>query len=71
MCPIMTKNENGLDRIIRVSLGAVLLAVARFLLTGVPQMTFYVLGAVALLTGITGFCALYKVLGISTLKKTN
>jgi hypothetical protein len=30
------------------------------------QTVFYIVGVVALFTGITGFCALYKLFGIDT-----
>ncbi len=65
----MKANESGLDRIIRVVLGIVLLALALTnTVTGALGIVFIVLGAVALLTGVVGFCPLYMLLKIKTIK---
>jgi hypothetical protein len=61
-------NENSPDRIIRLMLGLVFFQLAFFWLGGFWQISFYVLGTVMLLTAVTGFCPLYKVLGISTFR---
>jgi O-antigen/teichoic acid export membrane protein len=65
------KNESGLDRIIRVILAAVI-AVLYFtgVLSGTWAIVLGIVGVVLLITGLTGFCALYKLFGISTLKKS-
>jgi hypothetical protein len=65
----MKSNESNLDRIIRVIFGIVLLA----LYFAMPALggwgiVFIVLGAVALLTGVVGFCPLYALLKINTNK---
>jgi hypothetical protein len=65
----MKSNESNLDRIIRVIFGIVLLA----LYFAMPALSgwgivFIVLGAVALLTGVVGFCPLYALLKINTNK---
>jgi hypothetical protein len=64
----MKINESGLDRIIRVALGIVLLALALIpgIVSGALTVIFIVLGAVALLTGIVGVCPLYMLLKIKT-----
>lgn len=62
----MEQNENGNDRIIRVLLGVVFIVLARYLLQGWRSVLFYILWIVWLVTGIIGFCGLYKVLGINT-----
>jgi hypothetical protein len=65
----MKINESGLDRIIRVVLGIVLLVMYfAGTVTGGLAIVFLVLGAVALLTGIVGFCPLYSLLKIRTNK---
>jgi len=65
----MKINESGLDRIIRVILGIVLLALSLTnTVTGGLGIVLIVLGAVALLTGVVGFCPLYALLKISTKK---
>jgi hypothetical protein len=63
----MSRNESGLDRIIRVviAISAVVGAVA----VGMGTVGAWVLLAVAaimLVTAVTGFCPLYRVFGLST-----
>ena len=65
----MKTNESTLDRIIRVVLGIVLLALYfTGTVTGGLGIVFIVLGAVALITGVVGICPLYMLLKISTNK---
>jgi hypothetical protein len=65
----MKTNESNLDRIIRVAVGIVLLALYfTGIVTGALGIILVVLGAVALLTGAVGFCPLYAVLKINTNK---
>jgi hypothetical protein len=65
----MKINESGIDRVIRIVLGIVLLALY---FTGVVAgglgIAFIVLGAIALITGAVGFCPLYALLKIRTMK---
>jgi hypothetical protein len=67
------RNAGILDRIVRVTLGMVLLPVGLFLLGGmqgsVLGLVVAALGAIGLLTGFTGFCPLYIPFGINTLDK--
>lgn len=65
----MKRNENSIERIIRIVLGVVLLYIGYSMLSGLTQNLVYILGGLALFTGITGFCAIYTLLGISTIKK--
>jgi hypothetical protein len=58
----MNPNEGSVDRIIRVLLGSVLLSLFFF----GPHTWLGLLGIVPLLTGIAGFCPLYRVFGLST-----
>ncbi len=58
----MPVNEGTTDRVIRVILGVVLIA----LVYVGPKTPWGWIGIVPLLTGITGRCALYKVLGFNT-----
>jgi len=65
----MKTNESSLDRIIRVILGIALLALYfTGTVTGGLGILFIVLGAVALLTGVVGFCPLYMLLKVNTNK---
>jgi len=65
----MKANESNLDRIIRVIVGIVLLALGLLgVATGVWMWLAYIFGAILLLTGIIGFCPLYTLLKFSTKK---
>ncbi len=55
----MIINESKNDRILRVVLGVVLIGLGGVGLLSIP-------GVIALVTGVVGFCPLYKVLGINT-----
>ncbi len=71
----MKPNEGPVDRIIRAVLGAVLLIVGLWPLGGVQGaaggIVAAVIGAILLFTAITGFCLIYRLLGISTLRGGN
>ena len=76
----MTINEGTGDRVIRVAIGLTLWYVAwtawpteASLLSGagVVGLVSLVIGTVAFVTGVVGWCALYKVLGISTNKRVS
>lgn len=65
----MKINESNTDRIIRIVFGIVLLILYfTGVVTGGWGIVFLVLAAVALLTGITGFCPLYALLKMRTNK---
>lgn len=56
------KNEGVLDRVIRVVVGLALLS----LLVVGPKTLWGLVGLVPLITGLVGFCPIYKVFGLST-----
>jgi len=56
------KNEGTLDRVMRVIIGGALLSLV---LIG-PKSLWGLEGLVHLMTGILGFCLLYKVFGLNT-----
>ncbi len=58
----MKKNVGGLDRIVRIVVGLVLMGLAA---TGMVGAWGW-LGAVVLATGVFSFCGLYTVLGMNT-----
>jgi hypothetical protein len=60
----MNKNEAGWDRGIRVALGLALLSLT---IVG-PQTLWGLVGLVPLITGLSGYCPLYRVVGLSTCK---
>lgn len=65
----MTKNVGTIDRVIRVVL-AIVLGYLYFsgTVTGALGIILLIIGVILLFTGLVGFCALYKPLGISTCK---
>lgn len=60
------QNENMLDRSIRGVIGLALLAGAILALTGIWQWVVGLIAVILLITGVTGICPGYKVLGIRT-----
>ncbi len=58
----MFTNENAFDRVARVVVGLVVLALV---FVG-PKTLWGLVGLVPLLTGVVGFCPLYRLLAIST-----
>lgn len=65
----MKTNESGLDRLVRVVIGVILLGLFAFgVVSGTLGVIFVVVGAVALITGVVGFCPLYSLLKIQTKK---
>lgn len=60
----MNKNEAGWDRGIRVALGLALLSLT---IVG-PQTLWGLVGLVPLITGLSGYCPLYRVVGVNTCK---
>ena len=60
------KNVGQTDKWIRIILGIVLLSMF-FLVEGNAKY-FGILGIIPLYTGLTGKCALYKLLGVNTRK---
>lgn len=69
MCPMLKPNEGIVDRVIRIILGVILLSLGFLNLTGTAKIIAEVAGAISLITGLVGFCGLYKILGISTTGK--
>lgn len=61
------RNEGTTDRIIRVVIGIAILSLT---ITG-PQSMWGLVGLVPLITGLVGFCPLYKILGLNTCPMEN
>jgi len=60
-------NESAWDRIVRVVLGLVLLYLwVGGVLSGAIAIIVGIVGIILLITGLVGFCPLYRVLGFST-----
>jgi fatty acid desaturase len=65
----MGRNENGIDRIIRVVIAIAAVVGAAALGFGtVGAWILLVVAAIMLVTAVTGFCPLYRVFGLSTFK---
>jgi hypothetical protein len=58
----MKLNVGGIDRILRIVVGAGLVAAT---VMGMLPVWGYI-GAIPLVTGLVGFCPLYPMLGVST-----
>lgn len=58
----MTHNEGTIDRAVRIVLGLALLALV---FVG-PSSWLGLVGVIPLVTGIAGFCPLYRMLGVRT-----
>ncbi len=63
----MSKNESNSDRIIRVVL-AVVAAMLALSASGALAIILWVVAALLLVTGVVGFCPIYRVFGMSTRK---
>jgi len=63
------QNENNLDKNIRLFVGGVALLLATFVFTGALQIAAFIVGILGVFTGLTGFCLIYKLLGITTKKQ--
>ncbi len=59
---ILPRNESAVDRVIRVVLGAAILAMV---FVG-PRTPWGWLGVIPVVTGLIGSCPIYTVLGMST-----
>ncbi|KAF5423955.1 MAG: Protein of unknown function (DUF2892) [Candidatus Methanocomedens sp.] len=67
----MKKNEGTADRVIRVILGFILIYIGA-IQVGLSCVLAYIVvlvGLILLITGTIGYCGLYAVIGINTLKK--
>lgn len=62
---MFTFNLSNTDRVIRVVLGIILLAIALLMPNNAWASVGWV-GVVPLATGLIGWCALYRLFGIST-----
>jgi hypothetical protein len=71
--PLLRANERGLDRVIRAAVGAAMLTFAVITFTGpfavvegIIALALGIAGAIALGTGLMGWCPFYAMLGVST-----
>lgn len=66
----MSKNESALDRAIRMVGGIVIFYLAHSIFSGIWSLAGYVVGIILVFTAVTGYCHLYKSMGISTKKQS-
>jgi len=70
---MFTPNEGTVDRIVRAVVGVVLIWAGLWPLAGLQAAVLGIIvaliGLILVITAITGFCLVYRLLGISTLKK--
>ena len=65
----MKPNEGPTDRMVRLILGVVLIIIGWSVLgNSTLGIILDIIGLILVITGITGFCLVYKVFGMSTLK---
>jgi len=66
----MKTNESGTDRVIRIIVGIILIIVGWLALgNNALGVILDIIGIILIITGITGFCLLYTLFGMSTKKK--
>lgn len=65
---MFAKNVGGFDRIARIVLGVILIAVGFFVLSGTVGVIVGIVGFIPLLTGLFGWCPLYLPFKFSTCK---
>lgn len=62
-------NESMWDRVIRIVIGIALGYAAWVTWPGTASIVYLVIAAIALVTGVVGWCLAYALFGISTAKK--
>jgi len=63
----MSRNVGGIERTVRILIGLAFLAIAFFhVITGALAIVVYVVAAIALITGLFGYCPAWAVFGINT-----
>ena len=66
----MNTNEGTVDRVVRVIVGLALFYLGFFSLGGTTAgMAIGVVGVLALITGLVGFCPFYALIKVNTLRK--
>lgn len=66
----MKKNESMVDRIIRIIIGIILIYLGWVTLSNnLWGIILDIIGIILIITGLTGYCHLYKLLGMKTCEK--
>lgn len=65
----MKKNMGNIDRIVRIAIAIVLIALnAKGLVSGNTAFVAIIIAVIFLITGLFGFCPVYKLFGIKSRK---
>jgi hypothetical protein len=67
----MKVNQGSIDRAIRLVVAGVLIGVGLGVVRGPGGIAMAVVGVIPLLTGLSGFCPLYVLLGIDTSRRSS
>jgi hypothetical protein len=63
----MAANVGGVDKVLRIILGVTLLVLGLLhVVTGSLAIAAYVVGTMALVTGLFGFCPAWAIFGVNT-----
>jgi hypothetical protein len=65
----MKVNQGSIDRAIRLVVAGVLIGVGLGVVRGAGGIAMAAVGVIPLLTGLSGFCPLYTILGIDTSRR--
>jgi hypothetical protein len=65
----MKVNQGSIDRALRLVVAGVLIGVGLGVVRGPGGIAMAAVGVVPLLTGLSGFCPLYAILGIDTSRR--
>jgi hypothetical protein len=67
----MKVNEGSIDRAVRLVVAGVLIGIGLGVVRGPGGIAMAVIGVIPLLTGLSGFCPLYTLLGIDTSRQSS
>jgi hypothetical protein len=65
---MFTLNVGGVDRVVRIVLGLVLIVLGFFFLAGTLGTIVGIIGFIPVLTGLIGWCPLYALFKLNTRK---
>ena len=63
------QNEGSIDRMVRILIGLTMLGVSIIFLQDWHRTIIFSMGIILFLTGFVGYCGIYALCGISTIKK--
>lgn len=66
----LSRNVGSIDKVIRLVVGAILVAAGVFSFGGTTGIIAAVIGAVLIVTALINFCPLFKILGISSFRSS-